>query len=204
MMVQRLHQATPMRGRRQGGFTMIELMITVVIVGILAAVAVVAYRRNIQKARASEVPAMFQEMKAKEEAYSMEFGRYLGMCNAAMPAAGTADTGCVETDFFPAVLTTNTQMDISGTKPARWTALRIQASKSSLYCQYVVVAGPAGVISNMGTVGVELFNEYASSTPPRNWYYLLAQCDWDNNSAVNAIYSMRGDKTDLYKSNEQR
>lgn len=67
------------RAARASGFTMIELMLTIVIVGILVTVAVYGYARSIRKARSAEVVAMFGELKAKEDAYKTENYRYLAV-----------------------------------------------------------------------------------------------------------------------------
>ena len=203
MRVWSLQKTAPMRRVRQRGFTMIELMIVVVIVGILASVAVVAYRRHINKVRAGEVDALFQELKVKEEGYAAEFGRYLGVCSAALPAPGVPDNLCTEGDYWPAPLTGNL-IDITGAKPVRWTRLKVQPGKGALYCQYEVIAGPGGNISNMGAIGQSLYTEFPGSVPPKNWYYMLAQCDWDKDAAVNALYWSRGDQSAIGKENEQR
>ena len=52
----------------------------------------------------------------------------------------------------------------------------------------------------MGATGTVLF----TAAPPRNWYYLMAQCDWDGDSSVNALYWMRDDLSTLGQSNELR
>ena len=79
----------PCRPDRRRGFTLVELMIVVVIVGVLAVVAMSAYRRHINAARKAEVYSMFGEIRAKEEAYRTEFSSYLqtGTEAALWPAA---------------------------------------------------------------------------------------------------------------------
>ena len=65
--------------RRQGteaGFTLTELMIVVVIIGILSAIAVPAFSAYIYRVRASEAPHFLAEVKNRQEAYRAEFGQY--------------------------------------------------------------------------------------------------------------------------------
>jgi type IV pilus assembly protein PilA len=178
-------------------------MIVVAIIGILAAVAVVAYSRYTRKAKSNEVVQIFGELKAKEEAYHSEFGRYLGACKAAKPAPGVPDLGCVEGDYFPEPLVGGNRATDIPALPERWVKLKVQPGKGALYCQYEAVAGPANQNGNMGVYGSELYADIGG-TPTRNWFYLLAQCDWDGNPAVNATYQQRGDLTALVRENEQR
>jgi prepilin-type N-terminal cleavage/methylation domain-containing protein len=63
---------------RTGGFTLIELMIVVVIMGVLAAVAIVSYQVYIRRGRISEAAGLLADIKGQQESYRSEFRMY---CN---------------------------------------------------------------------------------------------------------------------------
>lgn len=54
---------------RLRGFTLIELMITIVVVSILASIAVPAYTRQIRKSRRTEARTALLELASREERY---------------------------------------------------------------------------------------------------------------------------------------
>jgi prepilin-type N-terminal cleavage/methylation domain-containing protein len=61
------HNEQPKAGRP--GFTLIELLVVTVIVGILAAIAVVGYERITQRAYRATVQADMREVVVKQEVY---------------------------------------------------------------------------------------------------------------------------------------
>ncbi|MFQ5825692.1 MAG: type IV pilin protein [bacterium] len=58
------------------GFTLVELMITVVIVGILAAVAIPIYQAQVKRAKASEADAALGTIRTALRVYYAENGAY--------------------------------------------------------------------------------------------------------------------------------
>lgn len=94
------------------GFTLIELMIVVAVIGILAAVAIPAFSGYITRSKASEAFTVLQGIRDKEEAYFTEFKRYtddLPLTPAAAPPCGenrhwdpgVIDPGWLELGFTP-------------------------------------------------------------------------------------------------------
>ena len=65
----------PRSSRR--GYTLAELMIVVAMIGVMAALAVVGYRKYLNAAQASEAKAMIQGIRAGEESYKSEMLIYL-------------------------------------------------------------------------------------------------------------------------------
>lgn len=62
--------------RRQSGFTLIELMITIVIVGILAGVALPAYQNSVKKSHRSAAQAEMLDIANRQQQYLLTSRQY--------------------------------------------------------------------------------------------------------------------------------
>jgi len=75
--------------QRRSGFTLIELMIVVAIIGILAVVAIPNYLRFQLRSKTAEAKTNLAAIRTSEEAYFSEFGLYLQASPAPVVIPGT-------------------------------------------------------------------------------------------------------------------
>lgn len=169
----------------EAGFTLMELMVTVAIIGVLAAIALPSFASTTRKSKGdSEVNAFFAELRVRQEQYQLEYGRYLS-------------TGASETATFP--LTPSAAAKPLGTLPAVWSALRVRPPQSQARCGYVVIAGTPS--DTPGAIATGQFN-YVK--PEKNWFYILAHCDLDGNAGTDSYYFISSDGAAIQKLNPGR
>ncbi|MBN9408212.1 MAG: prepilin-type N-terminal cleavage/methylation domain-containing protein [Burkholderiaceae bacterium] len=89
---------------RERGFTLIELMIVVVIIGILSMIAIPAYSDYVRRTRAAEAVAELSAMTVKLEQHFQDHRSYVGACasnSVAKPVTSTKgfDFPCVAANY---------------------------------------------------------------------------------------------------------
>ena len=168
------------RRRRAQGTTPVELMIVVVIIGILAAIATVGYKRYVARARLSEANAMLAEFSAKEQLYYMDVGAYVparadGHDPLTQPspnedAAAFLPTNPTDADFESA----RTAHTVPTPYPAAWRWIGLRPRWKQLYCTYLVNAGTGAAGETLPSpIGRNLW----SATPNVPWFYAMAACN---------------------------
>lgn len=91
--------------KSQGGFTLIELMIVVVVIGILAMIAIPAYNDSVSKGRRSDAKSTLTSLAAKQEQYYMDNKTYtadlakLGATSASIDGHYTITAAATATTF---------------------------------------------------------------------------------------------------------
>jgi prepilin-type N-terminal cleavage/methylation domain-containing protein len=121
--------------RARRGFTLVELMMVVVILGILAVVAIPRYQSYVYKSKTVEAVGFLAEIKARQESYRADFGQYCGA--SASSTAWEPDNNPKDT---PRAWTPSTG----------WTQLGAVPPGRMVLFSYVSVAGAPGTSPDWG------------------------------------------------------
>jgi type IV pilus assembly protein PilA len=158
------------------GFTLIELMIVVVIVGILATLAVVGYRKIVNTSHVSEALTMVQNIRVAEEAYYSETQQYASL-SAAIP---TTLTGWYPQNPVYQTMTGWGGTCSSGCGAVAWSVLPLHVDGPVLF-------GYAAIANSAVTAPASL-SPFNGSTlpitaPATDWYIVGAAADLDGTTS---------------------
>ncbi len=165
--------SVPMR-RDNEGFTLIELMVVVVIIGILATTAVASYKHFTRRARVQEAIAFLGDVRVKSETYYQTYHRYV--------SSGTSPT-----DWWPKGLNwakydTTWGIDCNNAGDAAsqpgWCSLGAGfPATQEVNFQYVVVGRDPSKPTTPPKAYVK--------DPDKDWWYARARADFD----VDGVFS---------------
>ena len=121
------------RSRTRGGFTLIELMIVVAIIGILAAIAIPNFLRFQLKAKSSEGKTNLAAIRTAEQSYYSEFGRYVSADQSPAAPGGTTKIAFVANGSNNGIVPATPGFTTLGWSP-----------EGNVYFSYAVNSGTAG------------------------------------------------------------
>jgi type IV pilus assembly protein PilA len=176
-MAQALQLKPSVAPRRERGFTLVEMMIVVAIVGILATLAVVGYRKIIQSSHVSEATGMVQNIRIAQEAYHAETQQYANVSNSL-------------TDYYPAA-PVNGQVSGWGAactncKDVSWSALPVHVDGPVTF-GYATTAGLSGASPTVATFTVDGTAVALPASPVMDWYLIAARGDLDGDPTVDTF-----------------
>lgn len=162
---------------RRAGFTLIELMIVVAIIGILSAIAIPTFQSYVYRSRTAEAVTFLGEIRQRQESYRAEFGQYCAV----------SGTGAPGSNWMPATLPPSGQK-VAFTPDESWRQLGAIPDGPVMF-QYQTVAGPPG-----STPGITGF------TRTDFWFVSQARADLDGDGEVMILEGYSA-SSHLYRAN---
>ncbi len=158
---------------KQKGFTLTEIMIVVVILGVLASIAVVSFSSSKDEATVqTEINTVFAAFRLSQESYRSENNVYLALGNS-------------DSDRYPQTPSPSAYQIVGDSNyPDTWTDLVLDLKQSYLRCSY---GGGAGTASDT-SVG-SIASSFNYTTPDESWFYIFAQCDIDGDGVLSTYFT---------------
>jgi prepilin-type N-terminal cleavage/methylation domain-containing protein len=122
---------TTTMNRRAAGFTLIELMIVVAIIGILAAIAIPAFMDYMKKSKTSEATLQLNKIMKNDKIYFITNAQYVGANGGSLPST----TACASSGGKNPVTT-------AWTSDPGWVNLSFQIDEPNLF-NYTYTGGSA-------------------------------------------------------------
>jgi prepilin-type N-terminal cleavage/methylation domain-containing protein len=162
----------------QSGFTLIELMIVVVIIGVLSVLAVTGYRRYTFAARNAEADSFLLAVKGAQQSYYQAFGQYCGTRSA---------DSATWPDEIPFEMKANWEAPPAANG---WSDLGIK-SPGRVWFQYIILAG-------RGNAPVPLNAIIEGNT---DWFIGRAHGNFDGEGTV-STFEITSERNDVWRNNE--
>lgn len=180
---------------RLRAFTLVELLITVAMIAVLAAIGLVGYRRYVHGAQGSEAKAIIQAIRGGEEAYKAEFMQYVDCSQHNMA------------DFYPNKTPNDTRMNWVQPGDTRytdashgWALINVNADAPVRF-GYVVVADVGGTLMAPPDI---LPNPTMPVLPAGVPWYVVEAMNKHNPSALKpAVFASASTSGEILSQNEQ-
>jgi prepilin-type N-terminal cleavage/methylation domain-containing protein len=168
-------RALSVQRSQRRGFTLVELMIVVVIVGILGTLAVYGTRRYISSSKTGEAIQLISSIKSGEEAYKDETFSYLDV------------TGSLKT-FYPSNPKPGQAKVMWGGGDAnivaRWNSIGVQPTAPVLFVYACRAGGPDDKVDDPSDNGDISVGNWPTTAPGTPWYVVKARADLDSGGTL--------------------
>jgi len=189
-------KATPPRDAGERAFTLVELMVVVVIVGVLAMIGVASFRSRIFGSKTSQALAMIQSIRAAQERWRADNLTYLNVTRTATwyPAS---PAGRTKRSFYNSGVC---GVPMPDTDDCRWKLLNPTAVGGTEF-GFMVTAGPPGTAMTEPDPLARPTGWTSWPANGDNWFVIqaIADADGDGVYAKFVASSIRGD---VYRENE--
>jgi prepilin-type N-terminal cleavage/methylation domain-containing protein len=192
------HTSAVPRASRSYGFTLIELMMVVAILGVLATVAIAAYSRHVRNAHKTEVVSDLSNLSLRQRSFRAVQGHYASStncegadCTYPLASAIATERGPVAWDVQSAAYTLDGQGDGTyfrgGGALHGLDALRFLPDGGDSWCGYATISGhgtssPDPTTADeppSETLATQVFPPSSEPYYARDWFYSYALCDFD-------------------------
>lgn len=167
------------------GFTLVELMIVVAIVGVLAVIAIVGYNKYVRSAASGEARAMLQSIRGAEDNYKAEVLNYMSC-----PTGGTFAAG----DFYPRVATAldsrkSAWINTGNSNFGCWQTLNVKSSGPVRY-SFSVLSGNPGPLTapKPAPIPAAAWPYTGASQTANPWFVAVAEGDYDGDGQLSSMY----------------
>ena len=176
--------------RAARGFTLVEAMVTVVIVGILATLAIAGTRKYIATSKSSEAIEMIGHIRDAQEANKQDSFGYLDVSTDFSPSS-----------YYPANPNPGRSKMLfagPGTGQAAWQMLNVQTDGPVTFV-YATTAGANSVPTSLGS-DITVTN-WPTTNVNAPWYVVKARADFTG-SGVYTVFAAGSFTNDLYSAND--
>jgi type IV pilus assembly protein PilA len=168
--------------RAARGFTLIELMIVVAMIGVLAALAIAGYRKYIHSSQSTEATAVLQSIRGSQEAYKVEALAYLNVSEDSLDELYPREKGALDDRKAAWLNETGNHYD-------NWRLLNA-STDGAVRFGYACIAGlpgtePPGAVHD--APNPNWASTYGGGDSPQPWFVAVAVGDRDNDDDKYAV-----------------
>jgi type IV pilus assembly protein PilA len=176
-----------MPARRQRAFTLVELLVVVAMIGVLAALAIVGYRRYLNASKSGEAKEIIGQIHVAEASYKAETLAYMSCSSSLTSWYPASPNGKKHAWINPG------HADVSS-----WRMLNV-TQDSPTYFGFAIVAGAPGATPPQASTKSKP-NWPNPTTEP--WYVVQAAGDQDGNGVLSYFVSSSFATSEIYVENE--